>query len=365
MRSERWCQNRRLLMRTLLTSTALALALLLADGTWVHAQQSDGGAAGDATQGDDDTQGGGTQGGTDDQAGTTGEMTTTPADKTDDARGTREELVGGTGAAELTQVWEATGLKGPESAVYDPARNVIYVSNVNGEPAAKDGTGFVAKLAPDGTVTELEWVEGLDAPKGMALVGDTLYVADNDVLVAIDVASGQIEQRHAAAGAKFLNDVTADQQGRVYVSDMMTNSIWRLEGGQFSEWLRDEALENPNGLLAEDGRLLVGSWGRMAEDFSTKVPGHMKVVDVATKRISPLGDTTPVGNLDGVEPDGRGGYTATDWLNGAIFHVAADGKATRLLDLNQGSADHEFIEQDRLVVLPMMTDNKVVAYRLD
>jgi DNA-binding beta-propeller fold protein YncE len=274
-------------------------------------------------------------------------------------------LLSQAGAAELKQVWEVTGLKGPESAVYDPVRGVIYVSNVNGEPAAKDGNGFVSMLSPDGKATELEWVKGLDAPKGMALVGDILYVADKDVLVAIDVTSGEIKQRYEAAGAKFLNDVTADGQGRVYVSDMMANSIWRLEGGQFSEWLRDEALENPNGVLADDGRILVGSWGRMADDFSTKVPGHMKVVDVATKKVSPMGDTTPVGNLDGVEPDGRGGYTVTDWLNGAIFHVSADGKATRLLDLNQGSADHEFIEKDRLVVLPMMMDGKVVAYRLD
>jgi streptogramin lyase len=269
------------------------------------------------------------------------------------------------GAAGLTQVWEATGLKQPESAVYDPAKDTIYVSNVNGEPVGKDGNGFVSKLSPDGKVTELEWAKGLDAPKGMALVGDTLYVADIDTLVAIDTASGGIKQRYRAAGAKVLNDVTADGQGRVYVSDIMANAIWALDGGNFSLWLQDDALENPNGLLAEGGRLLIGSWGRMEADFSTKVPGHVKAVDVATKKVSPMGDTTPVGNLDGVEPDGRGGYTVTDWLGGAIFHVSADGRATRLLDLNQGSADHEFIEGERLVVVPMMMDGKVTAYRLD
>ena len=268
-------------------------------------------------------------------------------------------------AAELTQVWEAAGLKAPESAVHDPAKDIIYVSNVNGEADGRDGNGFVSRLSPAGEVVELEWAKGLDAPKGMALVGDTLYVADIDVLVAIDTADGSVRRRHPAPGAGFLNDVTADRLGRVYVSDMTGDAIWRLEGGEFSAWLRDAALENPNGLLAEDGRLVVGSWGRMEADFSTEVPGHVKVVDVATKKVGDLGDPAPVGNLDGVEPDGRGGYTVTDWLNGAIFHVSADGKATRLLDLNQGSADHEFIEKDRLVVLPMRTDVKVVAYRLD
>ena len=141
------------------------------------------------------------------------------------------------GAAGLTQVWEATGLKQPESAVYDPAKDTIYVSNVNGEPVGKDGNGFVSKLSPDGKVTELEWAKGLDAPKGMALVGDTLYVADIDTLVAIDTASGEVKQRYPAPGAKLLNDVTADSQGRVYVTDLLTNSIWRLEGGGFAAWL--------------------------------------------------------------------------------------------------------------------------------
>jgi hypothetical protein len=269
------------------------------------------------------------------------------------------------GAAELSPVWEASGFKGPESAVHDATADVIYISNVNGEPAAKDGNGFISKLSPQGEMVELEWVGGLDAPKGMALVGDTLYVADVDVLVAIATADGSIKERYPAADAKFLNDVTAGQDGRVFVSDMMTDTIWALEDGEFAVWLQDEALENPNGLLAEDGRLLVGSWGRMAADFSTEVPGHLKVVDLESKEVSPLGDATPLGNLDGVEPDGQGGYTVTDWLNGAIFHVTADGTATQLLDLNQGSADHGFIETDRLVILPMMMDGTVAAYRLD
>jgi sugar lactone lactonase YvrE len=269
------------------------------------------------------------------------------------------------GAVELIHVWEAAGFQAPESAVHDPAKDVIYVSNVNGKLGGKDGNGFVSRLSPDGKVIELEWASGLDAPKGMALVGDTLYVADLDVLVAISTTDGRIKQRHPAPGAKFLNDVTADKQGRVFVSDMMSNSIWALEDDRFSVWLQDNALENPNGLLAEDDRLLVGSWGRMTDGFQTEVPGHMKVVDVTSRRVSDLGDSAPVGNLDGVEPDGRGGYTVTDWLDGAIFWVSGEGKATRLLDLNQGSADHEFLEEDRLIIVPMMMDGKVVAYRLD
>jgi hypothetical protein len=93
-----------------------------------------------------------------------------------------------------------------------------------------------------------------------------------------------------------------------------------LHGGKLSLLLQDDALDNPNGLLVEDERLVVASWGKMAPDFSTKVPGHMKAVDLATKKVSALGDSTPVGNFDGVEPDGKGGYLVTDWVSGGLFH---------------------------------------------
>ena len=96
---------------------------------------------------------------------------------------------------------------------------------------------------------------------------------------------------------------------------MVTNSIWVLQDGKFALLVQDDALENPNGLQAEGGRLVIGSWGKMAQDFSTKVPGNMKALDLTTKKISDLGDPTPVGNLDGVEPDGKGGYFATDWIS--------------------------------------------------
>jgi hypothetical protein len=273
--------------------------------------------------------------------------------------------LGQAAAAEPKQVWEATGFKNPESALHDSVRDVIYVSNLNGAPDARDGNGFISKLSSGGEVVALEWVTGLDAPKGLALAGDKLYVTDIDQLVEIDTASGAITRRYPASGAKFLNDATADRQGRVFVSDMLGDAIWMLEDGNLASWLQDDALENPNGLLAQDGRIVVASWGRMEADFSTKVPGHLKLVDVASRKITPLGDGSPLGNLDGVEPDGKGGYTVTDWVSGALYAVTPDGKATRLLDLAQGSADHGFIAQDRVVLVPMMMDGKLVAYRLD
>jgi sugar lactone lactonase YvrE len=273
-------------------------------------------------------------------------------------------LAGGAWAAEPQQVWQATGLDGPESAVFDPDAGVIYVSNVNGEANAADGNGYISKLSPTGEIQDKEWVTGLNAPKGLALHDGKLYVSDIDELVVIDTASGEVTARHKAPGATFLNDVTAADDGRVFVSDMMQNQIWQLEGDQFEMWLQDEALENPNGLLAEPDRLVIAAWGKPKEDFSTDVPGHLKAVDYQNKEITSIGPGEPLGNLDGVEPDGQGGYLVTDWFSGGLYDISEDGKAEMLMDLNQGSADHEFVEGENLAVIPMMMDGTVTAYKV-
>jgi len=267
-------------------------------------------------------------------------------------------------AAAPAEVWRATGLNNPESVLFDAAASVVYVSNVDGDLGAKDGKGFISRLSTDGKILDREWVTGLDAPKGLALVGDKLYVSDIDRLVAIDIKTGAVAQRYPAAGAKFFSDVAADERGRIFVSDMATNQIWLLDGDQFAVWLEDAKLENPNGLKVAGNRLIVASWGAMKPDFSTEVPGHLLAVDLASRKISDLGDPKPVGNLDGLEPDGAGGWYLTDVVAGGLFRAAADGRAGQLLDLPSGSADIGVMPAANLVLVPMMNEGEVVAYRM-
>lgn len=264
------------------------------------------------------------------------------------------------------QVWEATGFEAPESAVYDASAQVLYVSNVAGQPDEKNGAGYISKLGTDGQMIEQQWATGLDAPKGLALHEGTLYVSDIDRLVAISIEDGKQVDSWTASGAKFLNDVTVDSQGRVFVSDMLDAAIYMMDGGEISEWLKGGEITAPNGLLAEDDRLVVASWGVLASGgFETETPGHLKVIDYETKEVQSLGAGEPVGNLDGVEADGQGGYLVTDWISGGLFRIGTDGSAERLLDLDPGSADLEYLEDQSLAVIPMMMDDKVVAYRIE
>jgi hypothetical protein len=266
--------------------------------------------------------------------------------------------------AQPTVLWETTGLKTPESALPVPAEGFAYVSNVAGNPTDKDGNGFISKVSlADGKIIALEWAKGMDGPKGLALSGGKLYASDIDKLVEIDPKTGKILQKYDAPGSQFLNDVAADPQGNVYVSDSSTSTIWRLAGGKFEKWLEGPELKFPNGLHVSGDKLIVAAWGPPGTSAKSASPANLLEMDIATKKISDLGDGTPVGNLDGLEPIGDD-FLVTDWVAGALCRIDRKGKATQLLDLDQGSADIGYVPETGLLLIPMMMSDKLVAYKV-
>jgi sugar lactone lactonase YvrE len=265
----------------------------------------------------------------------------------------------------LVPAWHSESLfEQPESVVYDAKRNVLYVSNVNGNPTEADGNGYISTVSTDGKILEQHWLRGLNAPKGITLIQDTLYVADINELVVIDLINKKIIQRFSAPNAKFLNDVAADKLGNIYVSGFLTDSIYRLSDGKFGLWLQSEQLEVPNGLLIEGNQLLVASWGNMTDGFATAVPGHIKIINLATKKIESLGDASAVGNLDGLESDNNGNYYATDWMAGTLLHISPAGISETLVTLGQGSADLTVLPEQKLIIIPMMNSGYLTAYTI-
>ncbi len=271
-------------------------------------------------------------------------------------------LAGTAAAAEPKLLWEAKGLAQPELVVYDPVTDVFYVSNINGAVMQKDGNGFITRIKPDGRILERSWIKGLNAPTGMAMHDRTLYVADVDELIEVNAASGSIVKRHKAKGAIFLNDIAIAEDGTVYASDTPMNTIWRLKDGTFEPWLANDNLNGPNGLLVQGDKLIVASFGRMPSGGQKQEVAGLLAVNLEDQTIEKL--TEPVGNLDGLEPLAPGVYLATDWADGALYRIDAKGKADRLIDLNQGSADLTYSPTTRTVLIPMMLDNTLAAYRL-
>src|SRR5881398_3447690 len=116
------------------------------------------------------------------------------------------------GATKLTVV---EGFLTPESVLHDPVQDIYFVSNINGSPTAKDNNGFISRVKPDGAVENPKFIEGgrtgitLNAPKGLALAGDTLWVADIDAVRAFNAKTGAPIDSVSLSklGAVFLNDV--------------------------------------------------------------------------------------------------------------------------------------------------------------
>ena len=282
------------------------------------------------------------------------------------------------GQIKINKLWETpANLKNPESVVFAPKQNVLFVSNVNGKPDQKDQNGFISKISPsNGSIIELNWVTGLNAPKGIVITNNNskLYVSDITDLVEINIASGKIIKRFNAPGSSFLNDVVSDNQGNIYVSDTITNTIYKLDTNakdnntsSLQAWLQSPQLNGPNGLHIDNNknRLIVVSLGPLS-----KPGGGIETIDIKNKTISSLGKegtTSPFGGLDGIESDARAThYYVTDNPAGKVYTVNADGTGYgTLINLHtQGAADLGSIPTQSTIIIPLMQDNKLVAYKL-
>ena len=131
----------------------------------------------------------------------------------------------GAPATQAGEIWRASGFEQPESALFDAANKRIVVSNIVGNPGKADGNGYLSLLSMDGKVIARHWVDGMDAPKGMAIARGKLYAADITKVRVVDLASGKLVSSIDVPGAVFLNDMTADTSGNVYVSDMLADTI--------------------------------------------------------------------------------------------------------------------------------------------
>jgi sugar lactone lactonase YvrE len=266
-------------------------------------------------------------------------------------------------AATPTQSWEISGLAGPECAL--PDQGSVYVSNVNGDATTKDGNGFISKVSMDGKTVNKEWVKGLNAPKGLAISDGKLYVGDIDEIVEINLADGAIVAKHAAPGAKLLNDIAADGKGNIYATDTMGNAIYKLSGGNVEEWLRGDEIAGANGVLVEGDNLIVNTWGVLSGDgWATKTPGHMLSISLADKKITDLAGGNPVGNLDGLQSLGNGNYLISDWMAGKVMKFA-DGKAETIFELGQGNADIGYDAASKTVFVPQMMKGTLHAYKIE
>jgi hypothetical protein len=264
------------------------------------------------------------------------------------------------------------GFDTPECAIYDARADRYLVSNVEGGPGVADGRGFISRVTPEGRVESLRFIDGgradtrLDAPKGMAIVGELLYVADLSVVRVFDREGGGARGELAVPGAAFLNDLCQGPDGALYASDSglgegyvgnAGDAVYRITlDGAVTPLVQSTRLGQPNGIACTERGLYVASFAR-GELHTLSWDGALRATA-----------TLPKGALDGIALfDGR--LYVTSWEARGVFVGPAD--------LEGGSADVELLVGDldapadvgvdtrrRTLLIPLFHENALVLYPL-
>jgi SMP-30/Gluconolactonase/LRE-like region len=255
----------------------------------------------------------------------------------------------------LVQKWETdTILKVPESVIFDAKNKVLYAANITGkDPWAADGKGSIGKIGLDGKIINVDWVTGLQAPKGMGIYNDKLYVADLQEIAVIDIASGKIERKIKVMGCKGLNDISIDPSGIIYVTDSEGKRLYKVESGNSTTMMLD-SLAGPNGVLVSGKNLFLLNNG-----------GLYKVNQGSKYSISLITDGME-GGTDGIEHIKDEDYLISCWA-GAIWYLNGDGRKELLYDgksIGKNTADIGFDPTTKTVYVPTFWKNSVMAFEV-
>jgi hypothetical protein len=258
-----------------------------------------------------------------------------------------------------------TNLRAPESVLHDRERDLYYISNINGGMLTVDGNGFISRVDPKTMRVELGWIaHGLDAPKGMTVLGDSLYVTDITTVKRFDRTTGAPRGAIRLPGATFLNDLTTDGR-HLYVSDTGiamgpglqfletgSDAIWRIDGARAERIASGRDLRHPNGLDFVDGRLRVVTFG--GNELYELDGGRRRTVRAF-----------PGEQLDGLVHLADGSPVVTSWEADEIFRAKPRGEVTAVLAAIPSPADIGYDAKRRRLLVPRPLDNQVTLHSLE
>jgi hypothetical protein len=251
---------------------------------------------------------------------------------------------------------EGVGFSTPESVLYDAQADLYLVSNINGNPSARDGNGFISLVSPGGEVVALKWIEGgaegvvLNAPKGSALTGDILHVADIDTVRRFDRETGAPLGEVKIMGAVFLNDVAAAEDGTIYVSDSSANVIFQVApDGSVTQLGKGAQLGTPNGIQVMGDILLVAD----------SIRG--RVYELGSDGLTSAEQALPSAGLDGLVALEDGSLLVSSWDASAIYLVSPTGEVSKVLSGITAPADIGFDTQRGYVLIPHFRNDRVEA----
>ena len=256
------------------------------------------------------------------------------------------------------------GFASPESVFHDPLADVYLVSNINGAPLAEDDNGFISVLSTDGRVQSLKGIDGaadsvtLNAPKGIAAVGDFIFVTDINTIRRFDRRSGGPRGEIPIPGSTFLNAITASEDGSLYFTDSGlkqgpsglvpsgTDAVYRLRpSGKLDTLARGDALGRPNGIALSGDSVWVVGYGS-GELY--RVAGGQKT-DVVK---------LPKGGLDGLVIFAGDAFVSS-WDCQCIYRGKLGGPLEELMNRLPAPADIGHDDFRHRLLIPLLNDNQI------
>ncbi|MEM6805396.1 MAG: hypothetical protein AAF696_28620 [Bacteroidota bacterium] len=260
--------------------------------------------------------------------------------------------------AQVKTIWETDSLFfAPECVVYDSVNKCIYVSNYNDKGGFRKKEDMlydecISKIDMNGKLQEMKWIDNLMGPTGLAIYNQKLFIVERDGLSIVDIAQRKVQGKIIIEGAKFLNDIAIDKDGRAYISDTDNNCIYKIEQGKSSIWFSGDILDRPNGLYIDNDKLLVGLSGK----------ANLLSLSLSDKKIEAI--ATGVSDyIDGINK--LNNQYLLSWKS--ELYIVGDNNAKSVLFESEKDflADFDFIKKDKLVIIPALLTNKVIALKLE
>ncbi len=255
---------------------------------------------------------------------------------------------------------QITGLASPNSFIGDESGRDFFISNINGSPDARDNNGFITKLDASGKIISLKFIQGgvadvlLHAPKGLALIGRTLYVADLDQLKGFDTTTGKplmaVSFPTSSGKPVSLTDIASGQNGLLYASDQNANSIYRIDltsDHRVTLLIHDDRLAGPSGVAVhpKTGHVIAVSWetGKILEITPDGQLTELESNGFFTGRFQ---------NLSGVDFDRWGNMYVSDFSKGKIWRITRDRRFQVIAEYLSTPADIGIDRANNLILVP-------------
>jgi hypothetical protein len=271
-------------------------------------------------------------------------------------------------------IFDRVAFASPSAITYDADRDLYWVSNLNGEDPK--GKGFISRLEPDAERSTLNYIDGrrqgvsLDAPRGLAVFGDILYVADVKAVRRFKASTGEPLGDIDVPGAVFLSDVAVAVDGSIYIADVGSDpseaaiadagadAIYQISpAGQVSVVAKRSNLGGPFALVANETGLWITCSG--SSELLLLVPGADGEAVADAGRLA-LPGTAPRGIVG--MPDGT--FLISSEATGSVYRGYRDGPFQAVVDALEGPGDLGYDTRRQRLLIPLLTGHALAVFEL-